>query len=95
MAKVALQEVRPYVTLYRDPNTGIAWVEDGEAGCGHSCHPNIDRTGSVRGMKQLGYWAKDARTVRSHGFIYNIDHVVVTGDLDELARQHCQCGGQH
>jgi hypothetical protein len=93
--KQNIREVRPYVTLYRDDHTGIAWVENGSTGCGHSAHPNIDASGSVRGMKEEGYWAKDARTVRSHGFIYNIDEFIVNrGDeLDMLAAQHCQCGG--
>ncbi len=95
MAKILLETIRPHVKLYRDPETGIAWVENGEAGCGHSCHPNISKTGSVRGMRNVGYWAKDCRTARSHGWIYNIDLLVTSDDLDEIARQHCQCGGNH
>lgn len=63
--------------LFVDPKTGIAWIEDGRTGLGHSCHPNISATGSVRGMKGRGFWGKRDRTVRSHGFIYNIDHVSV------------------
>lgn len=95
MSKVKLMDVRPYVTLYRDDLTGIAWVENGSTGMGHSAHPNIDSSGSIRGMKSLGYWAKDARTVRSHGFIYNIDMRIVHDELDALAAQHCRCGGSH
>lgn len=95
MAKVLLKVIRPHVQLYRDPKTGIAWVEDGTTGNGHSCHPNISSTGSVRGMKSLGYWNKQDRTVRSHGWVYNIDHVAVSGELDKIACQHCQCGGRH
>lgn len=95
MAKEQIKEIRPYVILYRDPKTGIAWVENGSTGQGHSAHPNIDASGSVRGMKQLGYWNKEDRCVRSHGFIYNIDRLIVTDDLDEIARQHCKCGGNH
>ena len=95
MSKTLIKEIRPYVELYRDNETGIAWVEDGTTGNGHSCHPNIDTSGSVRGMKQRGYWGKNDRTVRCHGFIYNIDRLVVTDELDEIARQHCRCGGKH
>ena len=95
MAKILIKKVAPYIELVRDPKTGIATVEDGTTGCGHSCHPNIDRTGSVTGMKKLGYWGQTDLTVRSHGFIYNISRLVVTDKLDELARQHCQCGGRH
>ena len=68
MAKVLLEAVRPHVNLYRDPKTSIAWVEDGSTGSGHSCHPNIHHTGSVRGMKSLGYWEAKDRVVESHGF---------------------------
>lgn len=93
--KQLLQTVRPNVILYRDQKTGIAWVENGESGCGHSAHPNISATGSVRGMKDRGYWGKEDKTVRTHGFIYNIDMSVVSDELDDLARKHCQCGGKH
>lgn len=95
ISKVLVEIIRPHVKLYRDPKTGIAWVEDGTTGTGHSCHPNIHATGSVRGMKQRGHWGKHDRTVRSHGWIYNIDHSIVTGDLDAIACAHCNCGGVH
>ena len=95
MAKVLIQEVRPHVRLYRDPKNGIAWVEDGTSGLGYSAHSNISSTGSVRGMKNLGHWRKTARTVRSHGWIYNIDSCIVTSELDEIAREACRCGGNH
>ena len=88
-------EVGPHAELHVDPKTGIAWVEDGATGSGHSAHPNIDASGSVEGMRNLGYWAKDARTVECHGFIYNIDLCVVTDEYDEIACEHCKCGGNH
>jgi len=90
-----IKNLAKYVELHFDEKTGIAWVEDGSSGNGHSAHPNIDASGSVRGMKQLGYWRNEDRTVRSHGFIYNIDRVVVSDEWDEVARQHCRCGGKH
>jgi len=93
--KELIKELAPYKELYRDSRTGIAWVEDGTSGIGHSCHPSIDASGSVAGMKRLGYWDKDVNTVRSHGFIYNVDSLVVSSPEDEIARQHCRCGGKH
>jgi hypothetical protein len=93
--RVVLQELRPHVRLCRDPKTGIAWIEDGTTGTAASCHSNISDTGSVRGMKMNGGWRQRDRTVRSHGFIFNIDTVIVHNDDDRLAAQHCQCGGQH
>ncbi len=32
--------------------------------------PSIHRTGSVRGMKKLGFWPKDADVVRVGNWIY-------------------------
>ncbi len=95
MKKQLLQELEPHIKLYRDPATGLAWVENGRTGAGHSAHPNIDESGSVSGMKKLGYWGQNDRTVSSNGFIYNIDRCVVSDRWDEIARQHCQCGGTH
>jgi len=93
--KQHIKNIREYVALYRDTKTGIAWVEDGTTGLGHSAHLNIDATGSIRGMKNRGYWKKDDRCIKSHGFIYNIDRCVVDDELDEIARQRCRCGGVH
>lgn len=94
MAKtIKIKNVGSCAELHRDPRTGIAWVKDCSTGMGHSCHANIDATGSVRGMKKLGYWGKNDRTVRSHGFIYNIDTFVVDkkDPYDMLAAEYCQC----
>lgn len=54
MAKKLIKEIRPYVKLYRDTNNGIAWIEDGSTGLGISVHPNLDKSGSVTGMKKTG-----------------------------------------
>lgn len=35
-------------------------------------HPSIHYTGSVRGMKKLGYWGKHDRCVRCGQYIYNL-----------------------
>lgn len=35
-------------------------------------HPSIHYTGSVWGMKKLGYWGKHDRCVRCGSFIYNL-----------------------
>lgn len=89
--KKRIREIRPYVTLYRDTNSGIAWVEDGTSGNGHSAHPNIHATGSVAGMRKLGYWGEKDRAVKSHGFIHNVDRLVVTDELDKIAAEACCC----
>ena len=93
--KDLIENVSPHVNLYRDRDTGIAWIENGSTGISHSAHPNISDTGSVKGMRDRGYWSEGDRTVKSHGFIYNIDLLVTSDTLDDVARQHCQCGGKH
>ncbi len=54
--KQFIREIEENVNLYRDDKTGIAWIEDGRTGLGISVHANISATGSVVGMKNLGYW---------------------------------------
>lgn len=91
MAKRLIKEVKPYCELYINDNTGIAWIENGSTGNGHSAHPNIDITGSVKGMKNLGYWNKSDKVVKSNGYQYNISKLVVTDELDQIAADHCKC----
>ena len=95
MAKVKVREIKPYAILYRDDKNGIAWIEDGSSGCGFSVHSNIDSSGSVRGMKNLGYWQKEDRTIRSHGFIYNIDSFVCDKncEFEMIVASECRCQG--
>ena len=35
-------------------------------------HPSIHISGSVRGMKKLGYWGKHDQCVRCGNYIYNL-----------------------
>lgn len=95
MAQIKVREIKPYVTLYRDNVFGVAWIKDGSSGCGFSVHSNIMDNGSVRGMKQLGYWKKKDRTVRSHGFIYNIDSFVCdkNNEYEMIIANECMCQG--
>ena len=94
MAKSLIRKLSEYKTLYRDTTNGLAWIEDTSAGCCISIHANIDASGSVRGMKNLGYWKKNARTIRSHGYIYNVDSLVVNNNNKAemlLAETECKC----
>lgn len=91
MAKRLLKEIKPYVKLFINDNTGIAWVENGSTGNSHSAHPNIDTSGSVKGMKNLGYWGIKDATVRCNGAIYNISKLVVTDEFDKIAAEYCKC----
>lgn len=90
--KVHIREIESMVDLYRDSVTGIAIVENGRTGNGHSPHPNIDRRGSVSGMKGLGYWKKEDRVVRDYdGDQHNIDGFCVTDEFDRIAADNCLC----
>lgn len=93
--KQLIRQIEEHVILYRDDKNGIAWIEDGRTGLGISVHSNIDVSGSVSGMKALGYWGKKDRTVRSHGWIYNIDSFVCDKDneLEMIVADECRCQG--
>ena len=86
-----IKDVKPYCPLFIDDKTGIAWIENGSTGTGHSVHPNIDITGSVSGMKKLGYWDKSDIVVRSHGYHYNISKFVCSDELDKIVADYCRC----
>ena len=95
MAKKFIREIDEHATLYRDDRNGIAWIEDGSTGLRHSCHANIDASGSVTGMKNLGYWNKKDRVIQSHGFKYNIDRFVIDkkNQYDLIVASECMCQG--
>lgn len=91
--KNLVRKVNEYAELYRDDRNGIAWIEDHSTGLGVSVHPNISASGSVAGMKSLGYWGKLDRTIRSHGFIYNIDRFACDKDdcFQKIVSNECLC----
>lgn len=91
--KQFVREVNQYANLYRDDKTGIAWIEDGSTGLRHSCHPNTNKSGSIIGMKQRGYWDKSDRVFQSHGWKYNISRLVVDekDELDLIVADECMC----
>lgn len=90
-----VREVGPSQVLKRCRTHGIAFVADGQTGTAASAHPNIDRSGSVASMVKKGWWSKADKTVRCHGFIYNVSHRVGSDRLTHLAADACQCGGVH
>lgn len=93
MAKDFIKEIAPYVELYRDPDTRLAWVENGQNGSEHSAHPNIDVTGSIRGMKEQGYWGKNDKVIRANGSYYNVSKKAIHDELDQIAADYCRCEG--
>ena len=96
--KQLIREIEPNFSLYRDDETGIAWIEDGYTGIEISIHPNVQAYGTVEGMKELGYWGINDRTVKSHGCIYNIDKVSIPSlnysllhELVQIVLNECKC----
>lgn len=89
--KRLIKTINENIKVYRDDKTGIAWIENGVTGNIHSCHPNIDATGSVSGMKKLGYWGKKDIIIKTNGFQYNISKKYISDELDEIAEKYCQC----
>lgn len=93
--KQLIRKIEDHVNLYRDGKTGIAWIDDRRTGVRISVHANIDSLGSVSGMKALGYWEKKDRTIRKHGWIYNIDSFVCDkeNELEMIVANECRCQG--
>lgn len=93
MSKRFVRKIGRYQDLYRDDSTGIAIIKDGSTGIIHSCHAMIDESGSIKGMKNCGYWKKTDRAFRFAGFICNIDRFVVdtTDPLDRIVATECMC----
>ena len=78
-----IRPLSPCAGLYHDLETGLAWVEDGDAV--HLCHPQVEP----------GQVVEEDQVMELDGVRYNVSLLRVTVELEELARQHCQCGGQH
>jgi len=64
---------------------GIVSIENYSTGLGHSCHPNIDKSGNVKGMIERGYWSRDDHVILSGQFRYNKTRTVISDHLDMLA----------
>jgi hypothetical protein len=98
--KIPIKLLGAHQMLYQDPKTGLAWVEDGSTGLRHSCHPNIDQSGSVEGMRQTGAWGRGDIIVRSQGFAYNVSRRHTGSpkpgskiNYSAIAAEACQCRG--
>lgn len=89
MTEQLIEQLSPCVAVWRDEETGLAWVDAG--GRKFFCHP--DTVG--RGSPAAKWWAENARTLSFEGYLYNIDEMVIAFEEDEIARQHCRCGGWH
>ncbi len=88
-----IAQVRPYAVLERHVLKGIARIADGSSGTAASCHPNIDSSGSILGMRARGHWLRTDRIVTANGFHYNTSQLVLHSDDDRLAALACRCGG--
>lgn len=91
--KKFIRDIDDHAKLYIDNKSGIAVIEDGRSGCGFTCHPSIDKTGSLRGMKKNGGWRKEDRCVRTMGFIINTDIFAIDKDnkYDRIVAEECRC----
>lgn len=75
--------------LVSDPERDLAidkiiTIKNYSVGIRHSAHPNIDKTGSVKGMIKLGYWHKNDVIISQGDFIYNFTKVHCSHPLDYL-----------
>lgn len=62
----------------------VCRIKNYSAGIEHCAHPNISVTGSVSGMRKLGYWRKTDIVYRQGSAWYNVSQIVTSHLLDEL-----------
>lgn len=88
-----IRKISDQQKLYRDNDTGIAWIVDGSTGENTCAHANIDASGSVEGMKTLGRWKQEDRILLSNGCFVNIDTLVIdeSDEAQLLLRRECRC----
>lgn len=93
MSKIHIKEINYCTNMYRDSHSGIVWIEDGSTGMRINIHGNIHSSGSVTGMRKLGYWKKKDRVVRCNGYIYNIDTLIYdkNNELEMFVVNECMC----
>lgn len=86
-----IKTIDEHADLYRDSKTGIAAVY--VDGARHTIHPNISKTGTVRGMKKLRYWGREDRVVQMQGYKYDIDKISmdVEDKYDVICSRECMC----
>lgn len=87
--KKGYNRVKDTGDLVSDPERDLAidnivTIKNYSVGIRHSAHPNIDKSGSVKGMIKLGYWNKNDVIIRKDGFIYNFTKIYCSHLLDEL-----------
>lgn len=63
---------------------GLVRIENPLLGFYHSCHPNIHRTGSVKGMIASRAWNESDKTLLVGGYIHNLSSLACADYLDEV-----------
>ena len=87
-----IQSVHNSIRFQASKDNRIVKVMDGSTGMGHTPFANIDKTGSVGGMRSQGYWGKDDKVVTALGGHYNLSARVLSDDLDYLALRMIESG---
>lgn len=59
---------------------GIVFIKSG--GFYYSCHPNIHKSGSVKGMIKLGHWKRTDKIIRRGEYKYNVSKIVLSSCSD-------------
>lgn len=62
----------------------ICTIWNESLGMEHCAHPNIDKTGSVKGMKSRGFWREEDKIYSKGGYHFNMSKVTFSDDLDRL-----------
>jgi hypothetical protein len=78
--------LNPYQRLYCDPQTGLAWIENGSAGLAHTLHPNCEANRYTR--------RKYPERLEVRGFLYDVQSSV-SDEFAPILQKYCACGGRH
>jgi hypothetical protein len=89
--------IEPGVTLIVDPDTGLAIVNDEVEEQMYGAHPTaLVSAGGKEMMVKGDWWGSDDVCIVVGEYVYNTTRVVgIWHEYQELARQHCKCGGWH
>ena len=77
-------ENKEYLISIPNKKKGIIGIKNYSQGFMNIAHPNIDSSGSVSGMKKLGYWGKTDKIEKVFGCNVNKSKIVISDEIDNF-----------
>lgn len=87
-----IREIGPRVRLYRDAETGVAWIQD-EKNNVISAHPFIGYFENIspETLVNLHIWGRSDRIVNVNGRFFNTDICDTDDKLMAITAEECRC----